>query len=712
MTTAFSPRTGEPPESFGRYRILKKLGQGGMGTVYLAHDPELSRLIALKIPLDEAGPEAAERFLRAARAAASLQHPNICPIYEAGAIDGAAYLTMAYIDGHTLAERLRSGRPSVGEATRLVRAVALALAEAHDGGVLHRDVKPANILINRRGEPILTDFGLARLGTPAYMAPEEVRDEPAGDVYSLGVVLYESLTGRLPFNEMPSEIDPRLESICQRAMATNVADRYPNMTAFAAALAPFAETAPAERNDENWSLSLSAGDAVIPSSDENKPAARRSRWPWRLVAASAVGLAAVFAGVYAFTQMQYLQRVPKPPAITAPAYQATVDVNPNNTAAWLLSAQGWHAQGRRDKELSTFREAWNAVTPTTADDYTGLAQIALGLDRLEDALGAADEAVKRDPHLADAFEARARVWLRKGDKDRAAADYARAADLMKPREAHDFLDRSILYELAGNSDKALADADRALELAPRLAAAFRQRGSVYRGKKDRAHAVADYRRALAVLPPRSAADYFDRGWLYNELGDYDHAVADLEQALSLGLRSGEVHGELAHAYRNHKDYDKAAPHLDEALRLLPADALLYGERGALSFARGRYGNAIKDYTETLMLNPGDAQTYVNRGDAYFQSGDNDRAVEDYSRALRKMPGIDRSALADVYDRRGVAWARLKKYAEATADYDRAIDNDPDDPVLYLNRAVARKQTGDGAGADADVRRAEELRGAP
>jgi tetratricopeptide (TPR) repeat protein len=603
---------------------------------------------------------------------------------------------------------LRSGRLAVGEATRLARAVALALAEAHEGGVIHGDVKPANILINRRGEPILTDFGLAHVGTPTYMPPEPMRGEPAGDIFSLGVVLYESLTGRLACDETAPELDPRLEAICQRAMAKDVAGRYPDMTAFAAALTPFAETAPTGRNDESWSLSLSVGDAVVPPSEEKKPA----RWPWRLVAASAVGLTIAFAGFYAFTQIQYLQTVHKPPSVAAPTPDAAVGVAPNNTAAWLLSAQAWHAKGRRDKELEAYADAWNAVKPTTAEEYAGLAQIALGLDRLDDALRASDEAVAHDPQLADAFEARARVWLRKGNKERAAADYARAADLMKPREARDFLDRSILYELAGDADKALADADRALELAPRLSAAFRQRGSVYRGQNDRARAVAEYKQALAVLAPRLAADYFDRGWLYNELGDYDHAAADLEQAILLGLKSGELHAELAHAYRNHKDYDKAAPHLDEALRLLPADALLYGERGALSFARGRYKDAIKDYSEALRLNSSDAPTYVNRGDAYFQSGDNRRAVEDYSQALRRMSGEDRGALADVYDRRGVALARLKKYAEATADYNRAIDNDPADPVLYLNRAVARKQTGDGAGADADVRRAEALRGAP
>ena len=691
MTTVPFPRTGTPPETFGRYRILKKLGQGGMGTVYLAQDSELNRLIALKIPLQEAGPDEAERFLRAARAAASLQHPNICPIHEAGVIDDVPFLTMAYIDGHTLAERLRAGRLSVGEAARLVRAVALALAEAHEGGVLHGDVKPANILINRRGEPMLTDFGLAQFSTPAYLPPEPLRGLPAGDLYSLGVVLSEAAP--------PADLAPDLASISQRAMATDGAAPYPDMTTFAAALTPFAETTSAGRNDESWSLPLSIGD-------EMKPPGRPSRWPWRLVAATAVGLTVALTGLYAFTQIQYLQRTNRP-SVVAPA---PTGAPAKPVAAWLLSAQTWHAQGRRDKELETYADAWNAVKPTTAEEYAGLAQIALGLDRLDDALHASDEAVALDPQSADAFEARARVWLRKGDKEQAAADYARAAGWMKPREARDYLDRSILYELAGDPEKALADANHALELAPRLAAAFRQRGSIYRAKKDRARAVAEYRQALAVLTPHVAADYFDRGWLYNELGEYARAAADLEQAILLGLKSGEVQGELGHAYRSRKEYDKATPYLDEALRLLPTDARLYCERGALSFARGRYEDAIKDYTESLRLNPGDAQAYVDRGDAYFQSGDNGRAVEDYSQALRRMSGGDRGGLADVYDRRGVALARLKKYAEAKADYNRAIANDPTDPVLYLNRAVARKQTGDGAGADADVRKAEELRG--
>ena len=279
---------------------------------------------------------------------------------------------------------------------------------------------------------------------------------------------------------------------------------------------------------------------------------------------------------------------------------------------------------------------------------------------------------------------------------------------MNPHSARDYLDRSMLHGLAGETDLALADADRALELAPRLSAALRQRGSVYRRKNDREHAVADYKEAVAALTPRFAADYFDRGWLYNELGDYDRAAADLERALALGLESGEVRRELGHAYRDRKDYARARPHLDAAVRLLPDDALSFGERAELASADGRPGDAADDYGRALALGADDAATYAARGDAYFLSQRYEKAAADYTRALARTPATDRAALADLYDRRGVDYARLARFAEAVADYDRAIANAPDDPVLYRNRAASRLRAGDDAAAEADVRKADEL----
>jgi serine/threonine protein kinase len=218
-----------------------------------------------------------ERFLREARAAAALEHPNICPVYEVDAINGIHYLAMAYIDGKPLSHYLRRGkRHPLRKVVALVRELAQALHEAHQRGVVHRDLKPANIMLNQRGRPIIMDFGLARwinkdnahltqlgtlLGTPAYMAPEQVAGDlkaigPATDIYSLGVILYELLTGVLPFPgddpmavllqvateepPLPSllrpGLDPHLEAVCLQAMAKQPGGRYASMAAFAAAL--------------------------------------------------------------------------------------------------------------------------------------------------------------------------------------------------------------------------------------------------------------------------------------------------------------------------------------------------------------------------------------------------------------------------------------------------------------------------------------------
>jgi serine/threonine protein kinase len=209
----------------GRYRIVRTLGRGGMGVVYQADDVRLKRFVALKFlaATVSAHTQARSRFLREAQAAAAIDDPHVCTVYEAGEDQGRAYIAMAFIDGPTLRDRIARGPLAIDEAVAIARDVAAGLAAAHTRGVVHRDVKPGNVMLAGPRLAKITDFGLARMesasqstktagvaGTPAYMSPEQAQGLPTDqrtDIWSFGCVLYEMLTGRSPFATSSGQVD-------------------------------------------------------------------------------------------------------------------------------------------------------------------------------------------------------------------------------------------------------------------------------------------------------------------------------------------------------------------------------------------------------------------------------------------------------------------------------------------------------------------------
>jgi serine/threonine-protein kinase len=333
------------PKTLGKYQILGPLGQGGMGEVYKAYQPDLRRTVAIKTLLagEHASPDSLERFLREARVAAQLVHPNIVQIYDIGIEGRLRYIVMEHVEGRSLKGLLAErGRLDAPTALRIARSVARALQFAHERGVIHRDIKPANILLDRRGRVRLLDFGLAKsltesgaptaggamIGTPCYMSPEQAFAAPEEvdartDLYSLGAVLYEMLTGRPPFegatvlailrkieeeDPAPPGVSPEIDALVLKALAKDPARRFRNAAemaeALGACLAGVGEGEP------------SAGR--LAPDEAGPPAAVTVRSPRRVLRASAAALALLLAGVVVWAAWPGPAAPPAPPAPAPP----------------------------------------------------------------------------------------------------------------------------------------------------------------------------------------------------------------------------------------------------------------------------------------------------------------------------------------------------------------------------------------------------------
>ena len=254
------------PEKIGRYEIKSELGRGGMATVYLGYDPRFEREVAVKVlppELLHADPQFRLRFEREAKIIASLEHHSIVPVYDVGADDDQPYFVMRYMTGGSLSERIKAGIFSVEEATRIIERVGPGLDEAHSKGIVHRDIKPSNILFDSKGTPYISDFGIAKLsqaqagnvtgsgiiGTPAYMAPEQAQGDSIdgrADIYALGIILFEMVTGRQPYEaDTPMavaikhitdpiplilianpKLPPGMDMVIRKAMAKDRDDRF------------------------------------------------------------------------------------------------------------------------------------------------------------------------------------------------------------------------------------------------------------------------------------------------------------------------------------------------------------------------------------------------------------------------------------------------------------------------------------------------------
>jgi serine/threonine-protein kinase len=653
--------------TLSHYQIVGEIGAGGMGVVYRAKDTLLERFVALKIlPADAVADEARRRrFLHEARAASALNHPNIVGIHDILHDEGVDAIVMELVDGKSLQQRLANGALPAGQALSIARQMADALAAAHAAGIVHRDLKPANVMVTDRGQVKVLDFGIAKLdasrastddgthtapltvmgsilGTAAYMSPEQARGEPVDgrtDVFSLGVVLFEMLSGRSPFaaptitavlhkliyedpppfSSYGLDVPPAVDATVRRALAKQPSERFQTMDAMLAVL----DALSAGR-------SPSAGELPVEAALRGRTAPRR-----RGRALAAAAIVAALGSVFAAWQAGWLSarhgsgKQPTTAELPATAFEAyqqgqallgrydregyidrsiqsfrhAIGLKSDYPAAYAgLGLAHWRKYREQRDPMHLKHAAENAGRAVELDPRLTLALVSLASVKIESGeLDSADtlvqDALSRDPASADALAARAYLRLRQ-KRIPDALEAIRAAGQSRSDDWSVALLEGVILLNAEKAAEAIPALERATKLAPDSALVFRNLGAAYHAVGRYADATASFQRALQIKP--DPAVYNNLGTLLFSRGLYDQAVDAFNRAVEMGANEYRTWGNLADAYRltpgrtddARQAYTRALQLLDEQLVRTPSDIDLATRRVNMLAKRGDCATAV------------------------------------------------------------------------------------------------------------------------
>jgi len=616
-----------------RYRIERELGQGGMATVYLAEDLKHARKVAIKVLRQElAASLGAERFLREVHIAAQLQHPHILTLIDSGEADGFLYYVMPYVEGETLRAKLaREGEFPVADAVRILREVADALAHAHGHGVVHRDVKPENVMLSGR-HALVMDFGVAKavseatgrqslttvgvaLGTPTYMAPEQATADPhvdhRADIYALGVMAYELLTGRPPFTG----------NTPQQVIAAHVTQAPDPVARHRAAVpAPLAELVmrclekkPADRFqsaqlllDRFEELATPSG-GMTPTGTAPHPAAGRSRKP--IFLASALLLAVTLGGLWVW------RRQGAPSAAAGPVRLVVVPFENLGPADQAYFAEGLVDEVRtRLTGLSGLRvvartssEAYRGSknTPQQIAKELGVQYLLTGRVRWQEAAAGRTAQVRVSPELIRAEDGTT-AWEKSFDADPSDAFAVQSRIAGEVSQA---------LNLALTPQDSSSTAARPTENAAAYDAYLQGEALLQRAElsdNDGRPAAALLTRAVtldsgfALAWARLSYAHMVTYWLFNDRTSarLGQATTAAERAQALAPTLPETHSAVAYLrYWGHRDYEGARRELDQALKTRPNDVKLLLPYGYVARRSGHWDEAIATMRREVDLDP-------------------------------------------------------------------------------------------------------------
>ena len=720
------------------YKILSKLGQGGMGVVYKAEDLRLNRLVALKfLPPESLSETQKQRFLQEARTAALLNHPNICPIFDVGESDGKLFFAMAFIEGKTL-PALMNGQPQdIDTAVNITLQLLNGLEEAHKRGVIHRDMKGNNIVITSQGNAYILDFGLALrdghtrltegagiLGTPSYMSPEQAQGLPVDhrtDLWSVGVVLYEMLTGRVPFRReqdwavvhgiihdplppiraLRPELPESMQRVVEIALAKNPDERWQSAQQFAAQLR-------LARGGVMPSKAANATTVVLHSRSPSTPAVGRRNL---ITGAAVVAVGAVGYGVW---KNYFSTPIPMEKHIAVLPF----NVIGNNELVHSISdglvesltaklSQLEPLLGKvfvipaseiRARKITSAEQAHRIYGATLV--ITGSALLTNNL--IEFTVSLIDPVKMRtlDAKSFD-FDAKDPIALRDGALNnvmallqlpltQAAKTNMAEGETTTPVAYEEYLKGTgylARYDIKGNLDKSIESFHRAIEKDQRYALAYAGLGNAYTRKsiqtaeKHWQIRAIEYGEKAVQLAPSMGLTHSGLGRIYQEFGKEDAAIAELQKALQLNPGDAEAYRSLATVQANRGKLKEAEELYLDAIARRPGDWFGHLLLGRFYMQQSRSADAEASFKRALSITPDNEIMLRTLGGFYSIMGRYREARELLLKVIKTDP------TARSYSGLGMVYLDERRFQEAATALEAARDLDSSAYTIWGNLGI-------------------------